>query len=82
MRHSGNINLKNKSIEWDKLFMDYFSGMSSREMERKYNLSDRQIRRQCRKVMILYIREGGRFELSSMAAAFQKVLDYDVNRLL
>lgn len=80
MRHTGNLNLKNKSIQWDSLFMDYYSGMSNREIERKYDLSPRQIQRQCRRIMIRYIKEGGRFEKDSMSVAFLKCLDYDVNR--
>ncbi|HRG47728.1 MAG TPA: hypothetical protein PLX69_25050 [Leptospiraceae bacterium] len=61
MRNSGNLNLKNRSINWDQLFMDYYSGMSNREIERKYDLSARQIQRQCRRIIIRYVKEGGRF---------------------
>lgn len=78
----GNLNLKNRSIKWDELFMDYYSGMSNREIERKYDLSPRQIQRQCRRIMIRYIREGGRFEKPVMENVFVKCLDYNLDRLL
>lgn len=81
MRSSGNLNNKNKNINWEELFMDYYSGMPNREIERKYDLSIRQIQRQCRKLIIRYIREGGRFERHFMEITFIKCLNYDLNNL-
>ena len=81
MRSSGNLNKKNRNINWEELFMDYYSGMPNREIERKYDLSIRQIQRQCRRIIIRYIREGGGFQKNYMEVAFVQCLNYDLNNL-
>lgn len=62
--------------------MDYYSGMPGREIERKYDLSARQIQKTCRRIMIRYIKEGGRFEPEQMQTAFIKCLDYNLQVLI
>jgi len=36
---------------WSEIFIDYYSGMSQREIERKYNIPVRTIQRYCKYII-------------------------------
>lgn len=38
--------------DWVEIFENYYSGMSQRELERKYDLNPRTIQRVCKNIMI------------------------------
>jgi Mor family transcriptional regulator len=46
------MNNKNINKPWLEIFENYYSGMSQRELERKYNINIRTIQRVCKNIMI------------------------------
>lgn len=50
---------KNQNKPWTEIFENYYSGMSQRELERKYDANIRTIQRVCKNIMIHLITSPG-----------------------